>query len=138
MSTESGSIKLQYGIYAALPEDAYVVRVTFPTTSPEEPIVHFMKVNKALDRLGVKLIVVLEKGFNYLGVAFRGSEMIHQIIVETLIESGFMLESSRYTGSEQLRRDLILSLDTALSTGSITMNEEKQVARQYLKLLRAK
>lgn len=136
MSKDTSAIQLLYGIFTSLPEEAYIVHVEFPTNSPEEPLVHFQKVHQRLNQLGIKLLLVLEKDYNYLGVAFRGSEAIHQTIVESLIESGFGVQSNRYTDVVAMRADLVTALEAAVKQRQLAGPAEVAKTLEYLKRLR--
>ena len=130
------TIQLRYGIYTGLPENAYVVHVTFPTNSREEPLVHFKKVDKRLNAINVKLLLVLEASLNYVGVAFNGSEAIHLIVIETLIESGFPLQVRRMSDAAEMRTNLIEALEGIVKQRLLSNPVELQQTKAYLKLLK--
>jgi len=130
------AIQLRYGIYTELPEDAYVVHVTFPTNSREEPLVHFMKVDERLSALNVRLLLVLEANLDYVGVAFNGSEAIHLIVIETLIESGFTVQVRRMSDAAEMRTNLIEALEGIVKQRLLSNPVELQQTKAYLKLLK--
>lgn len=139
MSTVGDTIILRYGTYTGeLPEQAYIVRVAFPTNSPEEPLIHLAKVHNTLKRLGFKMIILPDSNLNYLGVAFNGAEQAHQIIVETLLASGFALQSSRYDQEADVRTDLVSILEAALVADNFDQPAEKAITQAYLKLLKGR